>query len=177
MMGQGKLAFEYESEKNEASLTSYAGLLLYVEWMISTGLSAQIEKNIHTKTQGWSDLQMITSLILLNIAGDDCVDDIEKLERDAGLRTLLLKFETQGMTRKERGAYEERWRKKKERAFPSASSLRRYLEQFHAPEQEKLREEGVAFIPSPNEQLQRLIEMNHSLVDFADKKSQWKRLL
>ena len=154
MKGQGKLAFQYKSEKNETSLTSFAGLPLYVEWMINTGLSAQIEKNLKTKTQGWSDLQMITSLILLNIAGGDCVDDIEKLERDAGLRTLLLKFETQEMTRKERRAYEKRWRKKKERAFPSASSLSRYLEQFHALDQEKLREEGVAFIPSPNEQLQ-----------------------
>jgi len=112
---------------------------------------------------------------LLNIAGGDCVDDIEKLEADAGLRTLLLKFETQGMTRKERRSYEKRWRKKKLRAFPSAASLRRYLELFHSPGQEKLRSEGVAFIPSSNEQLQGLLAVNQALIKFADKKRHWKQ--
>lgn len=171
MMPQGTLPFQYESEKNESSLTSFAGLPLYIEWMITTGLYANINQTLNTKSQGWSEVQIISSLILLNLAGGDCVDDIERLESDAGLRTLMLKFETQGMKRKERREYIRRWRKEKRRAFPSASVLRRELEKFHAPEQEKLRKEGVAFIPEPNELLQRLVNTNDTFVDFAHKKN------
>ena len=171
MVLQGKLPFQYESEKNESSLTSFAGLPLYIEWMITTGLHANINQTLNTKSQGWSEAQIISSLILLNLAGGDCVDDIERLESDAGLRTLMLKFETQGMKGKERREYIRRWRKEKRRAFPSASVLRRELEKFHDPEQEELRQAGKAFIPAPNVLLQRLVSTNDPLVDFAQKKN------
>jgi len=171
MVPQGTLPFQYESEKNESSLTSFAGLPLYLEWMMATGLCARISQALNTRVQGWSDLQIISSLILLNLAGGDCVNDIERLESDAGLRTLMLKFETQGMKRKQRREYERRWRKEKCRAFPSTSTLRRYLEAFHDAEQEKSRKEGVAFIPVPNKLLQSLVSTNGALVDFAQKKS------
>ena len=171
MMPQGILPFQYDSEKNDPSLTSFAGLPLYLEWMIATGLCASIEKSLNTKTQGWTDLQIISSLILLNLAGGDCVDDIERLESDPGLRTLMLRFETQGMKRKERREYERRWRKETKRAFPSASVLRRELEKFHDPKQEKLRKEGTAFIPAPNILLQHLANTNDTLVEFAQKKT------
>lgn len=170
-MPQGILPFQYESEKNESSLTSFAGLPLYLEWMMATGLCTSIEQSLNTKTQGWSEVQIISSLILLNLAGGDCVDDIERLESDAGLRTLMLKFETQDMKRKERREYIRRWRKEKRRAFPSASVLRRELKKFHDPKQEELRKEGVAFIPEPNELLQGLVSTNDTLVDFAQKKN------
>lgn len=171
MMPQGILPFQYESEKNESSLTSFAGLPLYIEWMIATGLYTNINQTLNTKSQGWSGVQIISSLILLNLAGGDCVDDIERLESDAGLRTLMLKFETQGMKRRERREYARRWRKEKRRAFPSASVLRRELEKFHDPEQEELRQAGKAFIPAPNVLLQRLVSTNDSLLDFAQKKT------
>ena len=171
MMPEKILPFHYEAEKNESSLTSFAGSPLYLEWMIATGLSANIDQNLKIKVRGWSDLQIISSLILLNLAGGDCVEDIERLESDAGLRTLMLKFETQGMKRTQRREYERRWRKEKRRAFPSAAALRRYLATFHDAEQEKLREIGAAFIPSPNALLQRLVSANDPLVDFAQKKT------
>ena len=40
--------------------------------------------------------------MLLNIAGGDCVDDIERLEQDAGFATVIQSLATHGMTRKER---------------------------------------------------------------------------
>lgn len=170
MMPQGRLPFQYESEKNESSLTSFAGLPLYIEWIIATGLHTNIKQTLSTKSQGWSEVQIISSLILLNLAGGDCVDDIERLEFDAGLRTLMLKFDTHGMKRKERREYIRRWRKEKRRAFPSASVLRRELEKFHDPKQEELRKEGVAFIPEPNTLLQRLVSTNDTLIQFAQQK-------
>lgn len=55
-----------------------------------------------TKYQGWSDAEMILSLICLNLAGGDCISDIERLERDPGLRKLLLSFVMHGKRRSER---------------------------------------------------------------------------
>lgn len=177
MMPQGRLPFQYESEKNEESLTSFAGLPLYLEWMMATGLCTDIAQKLNAKTQGWTELQIVTSIILLNLAGGDCVEDIDRLESDAGLRSLMLKLETQGMKRKQRRAYAKRWRKEKRRAFPSASALRRCLETFHDPKQEKSREAGVAFIPAPNGLLQNLGSTNDVLVGFAQKKSALRQQL
>jgi hypothetical protein len=146
MMAQGLLPFQYKVENSESGLTSFAGLPLYIELGMTTGLCQKIKQVLQIKSRGWTDLQIIMSLILLNLVGGDCVDDIERLELDEGMRTLLLKIETHGMRRKERREYERRWRKSKQRAFPSASAIRRF---YHAAE-ERLREAGKAFIPAPN---------------------------
>jgi Transposase DDE domain group 1 len=167
MLTRGQLGFQYESEKKESNLTSFAGLPLYLELGRVAGLWDSINNTLQTKSQGWSDLETIVSLLLLNIAGGDCVEDIKRLESDKGLQTLLLKFETQGMKRKERREYERRWHKRKERALPSASSIRRYLEQFHNESEESCRVKGSAFIPEKNQILQQLSCLNAVLISFA----------
>lgn len=146
MMTEGQLPFQYLPEKNGSGLTSFAGLPLYIDMAMTTGLCTVIVEQLQSKSQGWSDLQIILSLILLNLTGGDCVDDIERLEHDEGMRTLMLKLQTHGMHRKARRDYERRWRKSNERAFPSASAIHRYLEQFHHAPEEKRREKGKAFI-------------------------------
>jgi hypothetical protein len=163
-MSQGGLPFQYQSEKNDSGLTGFAGLPLYVELCIQSGFVQHINQTMQTKTRGWTDAEMILSLILLNIAGGDCITDIERLERDAGLRTLLLQFATYGMKRKERRAYEKRWRKIKERGLPSPAAIHRYLAPFHSHEEEKNRKEGSAFIPKPNDQLRSLARLNNPLI-------------
>ena len=60
--------------------------------------------------QGWTDSQIITSLILLNLAGGEPVMDLEVLEKDAGLCRVLRHAETHGMRRRERRALKARWR-------------------------------------------------------------------
>jgi hypothetical protein len=171
MMTQGLLPFQYNVESSESGLTSFAGLPLYIELAIATGLSKKIEQALQIKSRGWTDLQIVLSVILLNLVGGDCVDDIERLELDEGMRTLILKIETYGMRRKERREYERRWRKSKQRAFPSASVLRRYLEQFHHADEERLREAGTAFIPAANAQLTGLMSINSRLIEFAQEKN------
>lgn len=171
MMTQGPLPFQYKSEKNDSSLTSFAGLPLYIELLLATSLPAVIAESLNTKTQGWTDLQIIVSLVLLNIVGGDCVNDIDVLEQDAGLRTLLLKMQTYGMSRQQRRAYERRWRKNKCRALPSASAIHRYLKQFHNTNEEAKRTEGVAFIPEANALLKKLAALNDAFIQFAFKKS------
>ena len=47
---------------------------------------------------------MILSLVLLNLAGGDCVDDLKILEADEGFCQILRKSETHGLKRKTRRA-------------------------------------------------------------------------
>jgi len=170
-MSQGCLPFQYQSEKNDSGLTGFAGLPLYVELCTQTGFIQYINQTMQTKTRGLSDGEMILSLILRNIAGGDCITDIERLERDLGFRTLLLHCATHGMKRKERRAYERRWRKMKGRGLPSTAAIHRYLAPFHSPEEEKNRIEGTAFIPKPNEQLRSLAGLNNHLIVSTQKQS------
>ena len=102
--------------------------------------------------------------MLLNLAGGDCIHDIERLESDTGLRTLLLRSSTHGMKRKERRTFEGRWRKSKARGLPSNAAIHRYLPQFHSPEEEKHRIRGEAFIPKSNEKLRALMGLNQALI-------------
>ncbi len=39
--------------------------------------------------RGWTDEQMVMSLVLLNLAGGDCVDDLRVLEGDESLCRVL----------------------------------------------------------------------------------------
>ena len=165
MMTKALLGFQYQIEDTHKG-TSLAGLPLFQGMANVSGLKEWIAQNLSTKSQGWSDLQIVTSLILLNLSGGDCVDDIERFEADPGMRTVLLNLETQGMGRKGRRQHARRFRKNKTRAFPSPSTLRRYLDKFHNPEEELKRVPKKAFIPAPNELLQSLSASNDTLINY-----------
>jgi hypothetical protein len=171
IMSQGSLPFQYQAEKNDSGLTGLAGLPLYVELCKQSGFIEYIGQTMKTKIRGWTDAELILSLMMLNIAGGDCITDIERLERDAGFRKLLMQFATHGMRRKERRCYERRWRKEKGRGLPSTAAINRYLSQFHSPEEEQKREAGAAFIPTPNDKLKALVRLNNPLVACIQKQS------
>jgi hypothetical protein len=96
---------------------------------------------------------MIMALVLLNLAGGTCVEDIRVLEGDDGFCRVLREVEFAGLTRSERRALARRWRKDRTRTLPSVTALREYLELFHNPEEEMLRKPHEAFIPAPSELL------------------------
>jgi hypothetical protein len=168
-MTQGILPFKYETEKNAAGMTALAGLPVYLDLARAIGLHKSIKKHVKVRKgeQGWTDSQIVLSLVLLNLAGGDCVDDIKILEADDGFCEVLKKAETHGLRRKLRRALLRRWRKEKIRAVPSPSSIFRYLEKFHDAEQEKQRQPGKSFIPQPNEHLKGLEKINKELAAFS----------
>jgi hypothetical protein len=168
-MTQDQLPFQYAPEETAADLTGFSGLPLYSELMRSTGLWNAIEQQMCCKQQGWQDVQIIESLILLNIAGGDCVEDMNRLEEDRGLRKIILKSLTHGMRKKEKQWLKRRWRQASQRAFPSTSAIHRYLKLFHEASTEAHREVGKAYIPPSNTALQRLCELNSLLLNFAQK--------
>ena len=83
-MSQGILPFKYETEKDATGMTALAGLPVYLDLIHVTGLSKSIEKHLKVRKgeQSWTDSQSVLSLVLLNLAGGDCVEDIKKLEAD-----------------------------------------------------------------------------------------------
>ncbi len=169
IMAQGLVAFKYEEETKETGMTGLAGLPVYLELAQKAGLCSSITEHLRVRQggQGWSDQQVVMSLILLNLAGGDCVEDIRVLEADEGFCEILQKAQMQGMNRKQRREELMRWRKEKKRAVPSASAILRYLGAFHDGEEEKKRHKGKAFIPEPNEHLRGFTKVNAALAGFA----------
>lgn len=167
-MAQKVLPYEYEVEDGKSGLTSFGGLPTYLDLASTTGLLGLIDKHLKIRTgdQGWTDRQIVLSLIALNLAGGDCVDDIEKLEADEGFCRILRKAEMQGLTRREKRDMKRRWRKGRTRTMPSASVIFRYLSNFHDKGQEKLRVKGKSFVPAANEHLRAFSRINGELIGF-----------
>jgi hypothetical protein len=157
-MAQGVLPFKYEAAESRSGMTALAGLPTYLDLAAVAGLGASIEKHVKVRTgeQGWTDRQIVTSLILLNLAGGDCVDDLARLESDDGFAEVMRRVETHGMPRCERRALLRRFRKGQKRSVPSQSTVFRYLAEFHDQREEVKREPHKAFIPAPNEHCKRL---------------------
>ncbi len=79
------LGFQQEADRSIGGLTSLAGLPLYLDLIAAIGLGAAIRQHVHgAGAQGWLDIQMVLTLIFLNLAGGDCVEDLERLETDSG---------------------------------------------------------------------------------------------
>jgi hypothetical protein len=168
-MAQGVLGFKYEEEKHDTGMTGLAGLPVYLDLAHTMGLPELIGRHLQVKQRGWTDAQMISSLILLNLAGGDCVEDLSTVQKDEGFCRILRRVEQQGMRRAERREVERRWRKERWRSVPSPSAAFRYLSAFHDSDQEGKRKEGKAFIPVPNEHLGGLAKVNQGMAAFMQK--------
>lgn len=170
-MAQGVLPFKYEQQRQAGGMTALAGLPIYLDLAHVMGLSRLVEKHLAVRAggRGWTDAQMVTSLVLLNLAGGECVDDLDILEADEGFCRVLRRTYMQGLSRQVRRASERRWVKDGRRSVPSPSSVFRYLSAFHDSEQEMLRQCGKAFIPATNEYLRGFIKVNRDFLAFLQK--------
>jgi hypothetical protein len=145
--------------------TGFAGLWAYVELACGLGLLGAVDEYLQVAgEQGWLDRHHVLTAVLLNLSGGDCMDDVERLEQDAGLAAVMRQAEGYGLSNSQRKQLQRRFRKGRQRSFPSASRLREWLEAFHDPEQEALREPRRAFIPAPNAALTGLARVNEALV-------------
>jgi hypothetical protein len=136
--------------------------------MVGSGLLESIRRNVNAcGEQGWTDHEIAVSLVLLNLAGGDCVDDLDHLNADAGFDKLLKWCASHGLSRRVRREMARRWRKAKTRSVISPSVARRWLGEFHDKGQEKLRVPGKAFIPQPNRHLLGLMKVNSEFVSWV----------
>lgn len=170
-MAQGALPFKYEEQRQCGGMTALAGLPVYLDLAHVMGLSGSVEKHLSVRAdgRGWTDAQVVTSLVLLNLAGGECVDDLDVLEADEGFCRVLRRTYMQGLSRQARRASERRWVKEGQRSVPSPSSAFRYLSVFHDSEQEGLRQPGLAFIPAANKHLRGFAKVNTDFLAFVQK--------
>jgi hypothetical protein len=103
---QGALPFEYEVEAQPRGLTGWAGLPVYLDLAGVMGLADSIDCHVGARDRGlgWTDSQQVLSVVLLQLAGGDCVDDLERLEADEGLRILIHRLEDRHRPRPARPA-------------------------------------------------------------------------
>ena len=167
MLPQGLLDFQYEADSSSHGLTSLAGLPLYLELIKASGLDAAIALHVRAAgRQGWLDIQMVLAALFLNLAGGDCVEDIERLERDSGFAAILRRVETDLLPRGARRSLPARWRRARERTMPSPSALSGWLERFHDASAPKAAA-GTATIPAVTQDLQGLWRVNAALLAFV----------
>ena len=108
-MAQGALPFQYEAETAASAVTALGGLPVYLDLIKASGLDVAIRKHVRVAgEQGWLDLQMIVALIVLNLAGGDGLEDLERLEQDAGFVQVMREVERRLLPRADRRALRTR---------------------------------------------------------------------
>lgn len=120
-------------------LTSFGGIPLVVEMFRALGLDRVVARALTHKQQGWTETSLLESLIALQVAGGECMDDIERFADDAG---------------KALAGYA---------ALPSASAVRRFLHRFDAGVSDP-RALGSAVVPDENAPLQALNDVHRHVV-------------
>ena len=173
-MSQGVLGFKYEEEKHDTGMTGLSGLPVYLDLLQAMGLPELIGRHLQVKQRGWTDAQMVLSLMMVNLGGGDCVEDLRKVEKDEGFCRILRRVEEHGKKRAERREQERRWRKERWRSVPSPSAMFRYLSAFHDGDEEKKRIVGKAFIPASNEHLRGLGKVNQGMSAFVQRRNPQK---
>jgi len=144
---QGVLPIRYEA--NEKGITtSLAGIVPYLDLAVASKLVASIRRHMGLREEGWDDVSMVLTIVLLNCVGGTCVADVERLERDPALRQMMRRMQLSCLCRRERRELERQWKKaeargERVRAFPSPSSVFRYLERFHDAKAETAAREEV----------------------------------
>lgn len=165
MRADRMLGYEFAEDSSSSQITGHAGLLPYLDLACVLGLLSEADARIGVcGKQGWMDRQHVLSLVLLNLAGGECVEDIRILEADAGLCRVFGEAEIYGLGRGACKEMEKRFRKGRSRTFPSPTRLYEYLDEFHNEPEEAKRVEGKAFIPARNQHLRGLAEVNAALL-------------
>ena len=153
-----------EMAREGTAATARGGLVLLFEVLAAKRILADLPRGEGSPAQGWSDAQMILAALVLNVAGFDRVSDIDHLETDAGICAMVRRFEPKllGLSRR---ALAGRFRGGRERCFPSARSLRDWLDRFHvAGVYDVAREKGTAFIPAHSERHELFRAVSRRLV-------------
>lgn len=85
------LPLEISPEPAKEMLTAYAGLPLVIQTMMTLGVIQSITQHLRLKVRerGFSEAEMITSLVALLCVGGDCVEDLSRLKADQGVEAML----------------------------------------------------------------------------------------
>jgi len=141
---QGRLAFKIEPDRRPASLTSYAGLPLFVETARALGLPQLIERCLGTWFQGtrYRAVDLAMAILAAIAAGAKSPADVAAMAQDKGLHALL------GV-----------------KHWPSESAVLRFLYAFHELPDWRGGEKGRAVVPAESGPLRALYRIQHGLLE------------
>ena len=128
--------------------TSWAGAGLLAELYRKAGVETAAERALPGKksTKGLRQSQMVESCVVLSALGGDCIEDMEKLRQDEGLKAML--------------GY----------CPPAPETARQWLDKFHDEGIMKERPLQGAFIPAESAALVGLLEPNRQVIwTYIDK--------
>lgn len=117
-----------DGDPNLTHISDHGGLVLWLELLRRTHVLHDLPVRV-AGAQGWTDGQMMLTLLLLNIAGDTRVSDVAALESDLSLCRLVRDYEEAilGLPAPELA---RRFRGGRDRTFPSARSVLDWLARF-----------------------------------------------
>jgi len=149
---EGLLPFKLIEDESGEALTSYSGLALVVETCEALGLAGLVKQHVRIKQRqrGYSESEYVQSVIALIAAGGDCLEDIERLRSDKGLKLLVGEL-------------------------PSAEAVRFFLYGFHDDKLLEERPEQGAFIAPETKPLAGLWEVQREVVLKASRKEEPKQ--
>jgi Transposase DDE domain group 1 len=138
---EGLLPFKLVEDESGEALTSFGGLPLVVETCEALGLGGLVKRHVRIKqrNRGYTESAYVQSVIALIAAGGDCLEDMEQLRSDGGLKLLLGEM-------------------------PSAEAVRFFLYAFHNEELLEGKPLEGAFIAAETEPLKGLWEVNGEVV-------------
>ena len=142
---------EIDPKPVRGAMTGLAGLLLVAQTFRVLGLARSVDRHIHLKQRdrGFTEAEMVESLVLLQAAGGDALDDLDKLRGDKGGDRALEKMLGHQV--------------------PGPDAARKFLYRFHSDDKMKAAKEArspgqLAFIPQETEVLEGLGQVNQDLV-------------
>jgi hypothetical protein len=149
---EGLLPFKLIEDESGEALTSYSGLALVLETCEALGLAGLVKQHVRIKQRqrGYSESQYVQSVVALIAAGGDCLEDIERLRSDKGLKLLVGEL-------------------------PSAEAVRFFLYGFHDDKLLEERPEQGAFIAPQTAPLAGLWEVQREVVLKASRKEEPKQ--
>lgn len=162
IMSQRLLNFQYQREKRDKNLTSMAGIGVYIDLFKILRIVQQLNHYLGQcrGKQGYRDSEVVLTIILLNLVGGDCVEDVDRMEADEGLRRLFSKLIG------ERSRSSKRFRRSTGRIFPSQSVIFRYLERFDDGTEG---EQGKAVKPSSIAMHAKFLAFNQWLLEVMNR--------
>jgi len=148
-VAQGILPFKLVSDNTREVITSFAGLPMVLETMRAMKIPELVRNNLKTKQTDrgvYRESDYVESFVSLFASGGECLDDMERLRADGGLKKLGL-------------------------SVPSSESARFYLYAFHDEELlNKGRSHKGAFVPEETAQLKGLMRVNKAFILRATKR-------
>lgn len=110
---QKGLPFEYDPTGMDDEVTAFGGLPVFVETMTAMGIQQSVKANVHVRQRqsGYSEVDLVETVCMMQAAGGDRMEDVERLGLDMALVKLLDKQD-----------------------LCSPDALRRFLMQFHDEE-------------------------------------------